>query len=76
MEVWESFTWEPTQLREVGELVLADVRSWGKGRGSGVELERHAAMLWRVEGGKVLSIVFYRDSAKARAAAEGHAAGE
>ena len=75
MEVWESFTWEPTGLREVGELVLAEVHSRGRGRGSGLELDRRAALLWHVEEGKVLSIVFYRDSARGLAAAEGNAAG-
>jgi ketosteroid isomerase-like protein len=73
LEIWETFTWEPTRLHEVGGLVLAEVHSRGKGRGSGLELDRDAALLWRVEGGKVVSIVFYRDLARAHAAAEGNA---
>jgi uncharacterized protein len=76
MEVWESFTWEPTELRELGELVVALIHSRGKGRGSGLELDRLAAMLWHVDGGKVRSITFYRDSAKGLAAASTHAGGE
>jgi ketosteroid isomerase-like protein len=76
LEIWESFTWEPTRLHEIGRLVLADVHSRGKGRGSGLELDRDAAMLWHVEGGKVRSIVFYRDSARGHAAAETGARGE
>jgi ketosteroid isomerase-like protein len=74
MEIWESFTWEPTELHQVGRLVLADVHSRGKGRGSGLTLDRQAALLWHVERGKVLSIVFFRDAARARAAAEKDAA--
>jgi len=76
LEIWESFTWEPTRLHEVGRFVLVDVHSRGKGRGSGLELDRDAALLWHVEDGKVLSIVFYRDSAKGHAAAESSARDE
>ena len=73
MEVWESFTWEPTDLHEAGDLVLVEIHSRGKGRGSGLALDRHAAMLWRVEEGQVVSITFYRDAQKGHAAAGTHA---
>jgi ketosteroid isomerase-like protein len=76
LEIWESFTWEPTRLHEVGRLVLAEVHSRGKGRGSGLELDRDAALLWHVEDEKVVSIVFYRDLARAHAAAESDAKDE
>jgi ketosteroid isomerase-like protein len=68
MEVWESFTWEPIELDERNGLVIAVLRSRGQGRGSGVELDRRSAMIWRVEGGRATSLTFYRDPDEARAA--------
>ena len=70
-EAWETFTWEPEELVESGNLVLALIRSTGRGRGSGVELDRHAAMLWTVPAERAVSLRFFRDQAAARRAA-GH----
>jgi ketosteroid isomerase-like protein len=69
MEIWQHFTWEPTELREKGDVVIAVLRSTGHARGSGVELDRRSAMLWRVESGRAISLTFYRDPEEARAAA-------
>ena len=69
MDVWESFTWEVTELDEHDGVVLALLRSTGKARGSGMELDRRSAMVWRIEEGRALSLTFYRDPAEARAAA-------
>ena len=69
MDVWESFTWEVTEVEEHNGLVLAFLRSTGKARGSGLELDRRSAMVWRVEKGTAVSLTFYRDPAQALAAA-------
>ena len=69
MDIWESFTWEPTELRELDDVVVALLQSKGKGRGSGLELDRHSAMLWHVSDEKALSLTFYRDPDAALAAA-------
>jgi ketosteroid isomerase-like protein len=69
MDVWESFTWEVTDVEEHGGLVVAFIASTGKARGSGLELDRRSAMVWRIEGGVATSLVFYRDPAAAVAAA-------
>jgi ketosteroid isomerase-like protein len=61
-EVWESFTWEPTELRQRGDVVVALIHSTGKGRGSGLELYRRSAMVWRVEGDRLTSLTFHRDA--------------
>jgi ketosteroid isomerase-like protein len=74
MEVWESFTWDPTALSEIGELVVVEIHSRGKGRASGLALDRHAAMVWRVGEEKVLSITFFRDPERAHAIARSHSA--
>jgi ketosteroid isomerase-like protein len=68
-EAWEKFTWEPEELIESGDLVLALISSTGRGRGSGLELDRRAAMLWRVPAGRAVSLQFFRDRDAAREAA-------
>lgn len=59
MEVWESFTWELTEVEEHDGVVVALLQSTGKARGSGLELDRRAAMVWRVDGGTARSLTFY-----------------
>ena len=68
-EVWETFTWEPTDLREAGDLVFAMVHSVGRGRVSGLEIDRHSAMLWQIPEEMLLALTFYRDPSAARKAA-------
>ena len=70
LDIWETFTWEPTELRELNDVVVALLHSTGKGRGSGLELDRRSAMLWRVADEKALSLTFYRDPDAALAAAD------
>jgi ketosteroid isomerase-like protein len=60
-EVWASYTWEPEELVESGDDVIALLRSSGKGRGSGIEMERRTAMVWTVRGRRATSLRFFRD---------------
>ncbi len=60
-EVWESFTWDPVDLQEVDDLILVQVHSRGKGRHSGLELDRRSAMVWRFSGDLLASLRFFRD---------------
>jgi ketosteroid isomerase-like protein len=69
-EVWETFTWEPTDVKETGDVVLAIVHSVGHGRGSGLDIDRHSAMIWRISGETLLALTFYRDPVAARRAAD------
>jgi len=68
-EVWEAFTWEPTEMKEAGDMVLAIVHSVGRGRGSGLEIDRDSAMLWKIPEETLLALTFYRDVSAARQAA-------
>jgi ketosteroid isomerase-like protein len=70
-EVWETFTWEPIEMTEYDEVVAVIIHSTGKARGSGLELDRRAAMLWEIEGGRAVSVAFYRDPEAALAIARG-----
>jgi ketosteroid isomerase-like protein len=67
-DVWTTYVWEPEQLTEVGDTVLVLLRSFGKGRGSGVEVERRTAMVWTLRDGRALNLRFFRDRDAARAA--------
>ena len=69
MDVWERFTWEVTEVEEREGVIVAFLESTGKARGSGLELDRRSAMVWRVDEGEAMSLTFYRDPAEALAAA-------
>ena len=75
-DVWESFTWEPIELQEVGNLVVAVVHSKGKGRGSGLALDRRSSMLWQMRGDIAVALTFYRDPGEALAVARRRAQDE
>jgi ketosteroid isomerase-like protein len=68
-DVWETYTWEPEKLVESRGRVIALLRSSGKGRGSGVEIERRTAMLWTVRGDRLTSLRFFRERDEALEAA-------
>jgi ketosteroid isomerase-like protein len=60
-DVWESYVWEPEELIESGPDVVALVRSTGRGRGSGVEVDRETAMVWSIREGRAIAMRFFRD---------------
>ena len=69
LDVWDHYTWEPERVVERGDAVVALLRTSGKGRGSGLEVERQTAMIWTVRGDKATSVRFYRDQDRALQAA-------
>jgi len=69
LDVWERYVWEPEEVIEHGNRVVALVRTRGRGRGSGLEIDRQTAMIWTVRGDKALSLRFYRDRERALEAA-------
>jgi len=64
-DVWETYVWEPEELIEAGENVVALLHSSGRGRGSGVEVERRTAMVWTIDGGRAAAVRFFRDRTRA-----------
>jgi ketosteroid isomerase-like protein len=60
-DVWASYVWEPEELVEAGDNVVALLRSGGRGRGSGIEVERRTAMVWTVRAGQATALRFFRD---------------
>ena len=71
MDVWETFTWEVREVEEHDGVIVALLESTGKARGSGLELDRRSAMVWRVDEGTAMSVTFYRDPAEAVAVGRG-----
>ena len=63
-EVWEQFRWEPRRIVGAADQVVVLVHSHGRGRGSGLEMARDAAMVWTMRGGRVVSLRFYVDQMK------------
>jgi uncharacterized protein len=68
-EVWEEFRWEPLRFFGAADKVVVLLHSHGRGRGSGLEMARDAAMVWTVREGRAVSVRFYTDQAAALKAA-------
>jgi ketosteroid isomerase-like protein len=68
-EVSEEFCWEPLRLVEAADKVVVLLHSHGRGRGSGLEMARDAAMVWTVREDRAVSVRFYIDRAEALQAA-------
>jgi ketosteroid isomerase-like protein len=64
-EVWERYVWEPEEMRDEGDVVVALLRTEGRGRESGVEIDRKTAMIWTLRDGKALWLRFYREPERA-----------
>jgi ketosteroid isomerase-like protein len=60
-DVWEVYVWHPEELIETGSEVVALLRSSGRGRESGAEVERATAMVWSVRDGQLSALRFFRD---------------
>lgn len=57
---WENYRQELDELIDAGDNeVIALVREFGRGIGSGIELERPTAGVWTLRNGKAVRIRFY-----------------
>jgi uncharacterized protein len=68
-EVFESATFEPLELTEVGDTVLALVEVRAIGRGSGAPVTMTVHHVWQLRDGRPWRISGYFDADEARAAA-------
>jgi ketosteroid isomerase-like protein len=56
-EVWEELRIEPEEVIDVDDTqVIAVVRTWARGRGSGIDIDQRLIHLWTVRGGKMTSL--------------------
>jgi ketosteroid isomerase-like protein len=53
-DVWEELRPEAREFRDAGNRVVVTGRMVGKGRGSGVEVERDFAGIWTVRDGRIV----------------------
>jgi ketosteroid isomerase-like protein len=74
-ETWAGLRLDPVEVLDVGAgRYVADLRLWGKGKRSGVEVEQRFAFLYTVRpDGKVIGVRLLPDVAAAISAAESSA---
>jgi ketosteroid isomerase-like protein len=67
---WNDYRQELDELIDLGnDDVLAVVREFGRGKASGIEVERPTAGVWTLRDGKAIRIRFYPGKAEALEAA-------
>jgi uncharacterized protein len=67
--LWESFRLEPQELREAGDLVLADVLERARGRASGIEVTQRFVHVWTMRDRRACRMRAYLDKREAMRAA-------
>jgi ketosteroid isomerase-like protein len=75
-ETWEGVRMDPLEVFDIGDgRYVVDVRLWGKGKRSGVEVDQRFAYLYtlRPEDEKVIRAQLFRDVRSAVAVAESSA---
>src|SRR3954469_2111315 len=71
-EVWGGqVAWEPLELIDAGDKVLAFYRTVGRGNASGVEVEACVWNLWRFRDGRPVECTYYGDDEGAARKAAG-----
>ena len=67
-EDWDDYRFEVEDLLDAGDRVVAIVRDEGRGKSSGIKLDRQHAEVWTIRDGKVIRIEPYDHKAEALAA--------
>jgi ketosteroid isomerase-like protein len=62
---WAEWSIEPEELIEAGDSVVVFIRMKTRGRGSGVEIERADAQVYRLRDGKIVRLDYYNDRQEA-----------
>jgi uncharacterized protein len=66
---WDDFSTQMEELTDLGEQVLARICERGRGKGSGVEVERQLFQLFTLRGGKIVRLRMFMDRDEALKAA-------
>ena len=59
--LWGAFRFEPQELREAGDLVIADVLEVGRGRASGAEVAQRFVHVWTIRKRRACRMQAYTD---------------
>ena len=72
-EAWEEGTnrWEPEELIDADDKVVAFIRTSGKGKESGAQVEAHVAHVWTFRNGKPIAQEYFGDDRTAALEAAG-----
>jgi ketosteroid isomerase-like protein len=73
---WEHIRFEPQELHEEGDAIVASCRLEGRGLSSGAEVDASITHVWRLRNLRVLSIETYFDPRAAAAALRADEPGE
>ncbi len=65
LEVWDSYVIEPEEFHVGQGVVVVFTREVGRGGGSGVEVDRHTALLFAIREGRVCGIRLYHEREQA-----------
>ena len=68
-EAWEERRLEPEEFLHVDDLVVLLLHEYRRGRGSGIEMENHTALVFTIRDDRVVRIAGYMDQDTARKAA-------
>ncbi len=69
-DAWSDWNLEPEEFIDAGNAVIVVIRMHAKGAGSGVELERQDALVYRFSADKILRTDYYNSKDQALEAAD------
>ena len=55
-DVWEEFRIEPERFVDAGDTVVVIEKRYGRGRGSGIDVEQRSAVIWTLRDGKIIAM--------------------
>jgi ketosteroid isomerase-like protein len=62
---WAEWSIEPEEYIDAGDWVVVAIRMKTKGLGSGIEVERQDAMVWKVRASKIVRLDYHNDRKQA-----------
>jgi ketosteroid isomerase-like protein len=68
-EIWDDFSFELNEMRDLDDHVLASFRWWGRGPGSGIEVEADIWALFSLRNAKIVRWQFFPSEQQALEAA-------